>query len=147
MSDILLLLGVITETGQVCFNYKEGLTRPAEKKNEPPSVPTLRFGFKEGPATSPQPAGLQPRLCPGGSGLSCSLADVGTGRGNRPPLSRHVRLRRSFRPCPTVIVTINVGRQRASSWGGGPLTAAPVSLFLSAAPHWDGADQAEYSFS
>lgn len=56
MSDILLLLGVMTETGEVCFNYKEGLTRPAEKKNEPPSVPTLWFGFNEGPATL-SPAG------------------------------------------------------------------------------------------
>lgn len=39
MSDILLLLGVITEMGGgLCFNYKEGLTKPAEKKNEAPSV-------------------------------------------------------------------------------------------------------------
>lgn len=41
MSDILLLLGVITETGELCFNYKEGLAKPAGKKNEPPCVPTL----------------------------------------------------------------------------------------------------------
>lgn len=58
MSNILLLLGVITELGVVCFNYKEGLTKLEENKSELPSVPTVWFGFNESPATSPQPAGL-----------------------------------------------------------------------------------------
>lgn len=64
MSNILLLLGVITEAGEVCFNYKEGLTKPEENESEPPSVPTVWLGFNESPATSPQPAGLPGTRCP-----------------------------------------------------------------------------------
>lgn len=52
MSKILLLLGVITEAGGVCFNYK-GLTKPEENEREPPSVPT-----------SPHAAGLPGTRCP-----------------------------------------------------------------------------------
>lgn len=83
MADILLLLGVITETGELCFNYKEGLTKPAGKRNEPPCVPTLEFGFNEAgdlsPASRPAPAwlehaaqlkaGIRRRCCAGGSEL------------------------------------------------------------------------------
>lgn len=37
MTNILLLWGVITEAGEDCFNYKEGLTKPEENKSEPPN--------------------------------------------------------------------------------------------------------------
>ncbi|KAJ4940262.1 hypothetical protein JOQ06_026571, partial [Pogonophryne albipinna] len=49
--------------GEVCCNYKEGLTKPTQprekRESEASLLLTLRFGFNEDPLTSPQPAGVR----------------------------------------------------------------------------------------
>ncbi|KAI9541199.1 hypothetical protein NQZ68_032983 [Dissostichus eleginoides] len=48
--------------GEVCCNYKEGLTKPTQpiekRESEASLLLTLRFVFNEDPLTSPQPAGV-----------------------------------------------------------------------------------------
>lgn len=77
MSDILLLLGVITETGELCFNYKEGQGR---RTNRPASqLCGLALMKARRPLPNQQPqfkAGLQRRSGAGGSGSSCCFSDM-----------------------------------------------------------------------